>query len=268
MQHIGGYFIKIWIILPIFANNLTDTELNLVIDIGNNSAKFFLFNGEQIVLHTRRENTSFGIIDEWNRLYDIDRAIVSTVIADSCGLQDELAKLKCPVIRFNSNTPLPLEIGYRTPGTLGSDRLAAAVGAWNEAAGRNLLVIDAGSAITIDFVSKDGKYNGGNIAPGIKMRLRALHEYTSRLPMVDKEGDTPAIGYDTETAIRSGVINGICHEIEGYINEFRQKYGDLLVFLTGGDEKPLKNRIKSCIFADKNLVAKGLNRILTDYGNE
>ena len=159
--------------------------MNLVIDIGNNSAKFFLFNGEQIVLHTRRENTSFGIIDEWSRLYDIDRAIVSTVIADSCGLQDELAKLKCPVIRFNSNTPLPLEIGYRTPGTLGSDRLAAAVGAWNEAAGRNLLVIDAGSAITIDFVSKDGKYNGGNIAPGIKMRLRALHEYTSRLPMVD-----------------------------------------------------------------------------------
>ena len=118
------------------------------------------------------------------------------------------------------------------------------------------------------FVSKDGKYNGGNIAPGIKMRLKALHEYTSRLPMVDKEGDTPTIGYDTETAIRSGVINGICHEIEGYINEFKQKYCDVLVFLTGGDEKPLKNRIKNCIFADKYLVAKGLNRILTDYGNK
>ena len=242
--------------------------MNLIIDIGNNSAKFFLFSGEQIVLHTRRENTRFDVIDEWNRLYDIDKAIVSSVIADSCELQNELQKLQCPIVRFNSSTPLPLEINYRTPGTLGSDRLAAAVGAWNEATGRNLLVIDAGSAITIDFVSKDGKYNGGNIAPGIKMRLRALHEYTSRLPMVDKEGDTPAIGYDTETAIRSGVINGICHEIEGYINEFKQKYCDLLVFLTGGDEKPLKNRIKNCIFADKYLVAKGLNRILTDYGNK
>ena len=241
--------------------------MNLIIDIGNNSAKFFLFNGEQIVLHTRRENTRFDVIDEWNRLYDIDKAIVSSVIADSCELQNELQKLQCPIVRFNSCTPLPLGINYRTPGTLGSDRLAAAVGAWNEATGRNLLVIDAGSAITIDFVSKDGKYNGGNIAPGIKMRLKALHEYTSRLPMVDKEGDTPTIGYDTETAIRSGVINGICHEIEGYINEFKQKYCDLLVFLTGGDEKPLKNRIKNCIFADKYLVAKGLNRILTDYGN-
>ena len=131
-----------------------------------------------------------------------------------------------------------------------------------------MLVIDAGSAITIDFVGKDGKYNGGNIAPGIKMRLKALHEYTSRLPMVEKDGDTPTMGYDTETAIRSGVINGICHEIEGYINEFKQKYCDVLVFLTGGDEKPLKNRIKSCIFADKYLVAKGLKRILLDYGNE
>ena len=242
--------------------------MNLIIDIGNNSAKFFLFNGEQIVLHTRRENTVFDVIDEWNRQYDIDGVIVSSVIADSPELQDELQKLQCPVVRFNSSTPLPLEINYRTPGTLGSDRIAAAVGAWNVAPGRNLLVIDAGTAITIDFVGKDGKYNGGNIAPGIKMRLRALHEYTSRLPMVDKEGDTPTIGYDTETAIRSGVINGVCHEIEGYIDEFKQKYCDLLVFLTGGDEKPLKNRIKNCIFADKYLVAKGLNRILTDYGNK
>ena len=242
--------------------------MNLVIDIGNNSAKFFLFQGEQIILHTRRSNSSFDVIGEWNGLYDIEKTIVSSVIAESDALRSALTILKCPVIHFNNSIPLPLEIRYRTPATLGSDRIAAAVGAWNEAPGRNMLVIDAGSAVTIDFVSKDGKYNGGNIAPGIKMRLRALHEYTDRLPAVEKEGDTPAFGYDTETAIRSGVINGICHEIDGYINEFKQKYGDVLVFLTGGDEKPLKNRIKNCIFADKYLVAKGLNRILIDYGNE
>ena len=242
--------------------------MNLIIDIGNNSAKFFLFQGEQIILHTRKENSSFDVIDEWNRLYDIDKVIVSSVITDCESLLDEISKLQCPVIRFDKSTPLPLGVNYRTPGTLGSDRIAAAVGAWGEAPGRNILVIDAGSAITIDFVGKDGKYNGGNIAPGIKMRLRALHEYTDRLPMVEKDGETPTIGYDTETAIRSGVINGVCHEIEGYINEFKQKYCDVLVFLTGGDEKPLKNRIKSCIFADKYLVAKGLNRILNDYGNK
>ena len=242
--------------------------MNLIIDIGNNSAKYFLFNGEQLVLHTRKENTSFGIIDEWSCLYDIDKVIVSSVIAEQPALTDELSKLRYPVARFSNNFQLPLEIKYRTPHTLGSDRLAAAVGAWNEAPGRNIIVIDAGSAITVDFIDKDGNYLGGNIAPGIKMRLRALHEYTALLPMVEKEGDTPTIGYDTETAIRSGVINGVCNEIDGYINEFKQKYSDVLVFLTGGDEKTLKNRVKNCIFADKYLVAKGLNRILNDYGNK
>ena len=242
--------------------------MNLIIDIGNNSAKFFLFNGEQLILHTRKNNSSFDVIDEWNSLYDIEKVIISSVIDDTPELSSGISNLKCPVVRFNNSMKLPLEINYKTPHTLGSDRVAAAVGAWSEAPGRNILVIDAGSAITIDFIGKDGKYNGGNIAPGIKMRLRALHEYTSRLPMVEKDGDTPTIGYNTETAIRSGVINGICHEIDGYINEFKQKYCDVLVFLTGGDEKPLKNRIKNCIFADKYLVAKGLNRILLDYGNE
>ncbi|MBQ2126405.1 MAG: type III pantothenate kinase, partial [Bacteroidaceae bacterium] len=227
-----------------------------------------LFQGEQLILHTRKSNSSFEVIDEWNRLYNIEKAIISSVIAESDEMAAGISKLQCPIIRFNNCMPLPLEINYRTPETLGSDRIAAAVGAWYEASGRNMLVIDAGSAITIDFIGKDGKYNGGNIAPGIKMRLKALHEYTDRLPLIEKEGDTPALGYNTETAIRSGVINGICHEIDGYINEFMQKYCDVLVFLTGGDEKPLKNRIKNRIFADKYLVAKGLNRILLDYGNK
>ena len=242
--------------------------MNLIIDIGNNSAKFFLFKGEQIILHTRKSNSSFEILDEWSRLYDIEKAIISSVVEEGPELLSAISKLQCPVVRFNNSMQLPLEIKYKTPDTLGSDRVAAAVGAWNETPRRNILVIDAGTAITVDFISKDGKYNGGNIAPGIKMRFRALHEFTNRLPIVDKEGEIPSIGYDTETAIRSGVINGICHEIDGYINEFKQKFCDVLVFLTGGDEKPLKNRIKNCIFADKYLVAKGLNRILRDYDNK
>ena len=242
--------------------------MNLIIDIGNNSAKYFLFNGEQMILHARKENTSFGIIGEWNSLYGIDGAIISSVIAELPELTAELSRLECPVVRFNNSIQLPLNIKYKTPHTLGSDRLAAAVGAWNEAPERNIVVIDAGSAITVDFIDRNGNYLGGNIAPGIKMRLRALHEYTALLPMIEKEGETPAIGYDTETAIRSGVINGICHEIDGYINDFKQKYCDVLVFLTGGDEKTLKNRVKNCIFADKYLVAKGLNRILKYYGNK
>lgn len=239
--------------------------MNLVADIGNNSAKFFLFNGEQILLHTRRDDASFGIISEWNSQFGIDKIIVSTVIDLKEQQKADFRSPGCPVIWFNNSIATPLKIEYATPHTLGSDRIAAAVGAWNQKPGHNMLVIDAGSAITIDFVDRQGRYKGGNIAPGIKMRLKALHEFTGRLPMVETDGDTPTIGYDTETAIRSGVINGICHEIDGYINEFKEKFGDVLVFLTGGDEKNLKNRIKNRIFADKYLVAKGLNRILLDY---
>ena len=251
--------------LPYLCKQIKRIDLNLIIDIGNNSAKFFLFKEGKTILHTRKENTSFDTIGEWNKEFGIAKAIVSSVIAEPKGLEDELAKLTCPVIRFSSSTPLPLTIKYATPGTLGSDRLAAAIGAWSQAPNRNLLVIDAGTAITIDFVERNGNYHGGNIAPGIRMRLRALHEYTDKLPLVDKEGDTPTIGYDTETAIRSGVVCGVCHEINGYISEFLEKFGEVFVFLTGGDENHLKNRIKSCTFADKYLVAKGLNWILDNY---
>lgn len=241
--------------------------LNLIADIGNNSAKFFLFNGEQILLHTRRNDASYEIIQEWNSQFGIDNIIVSTVIDLTEKQKEAFNIIGCPIIWFDNTTPTPLAIEYATPHTLGSDRIAAAVGAWNEHPGNNLLIIDAGSAITIDFVDYKGTYKGGNISPGIKMRLKALHEYTGRLPFVEKDGDTPSFGNDTETAIRSGVIKGTCHEIDGYINEIKEKYGNVLVFLTGGDEKTLKNSIKSRIFADKYLVAKGLNRILLDYGN-
>ena len=241
------------------------TPLNLIIDIGNNSTKLFLFSGKQILLHTRKTGNATELIDEWSKQYCIRRAIVSTVIDITDEQKRAIESHGYPVLWFNNATRIPMGIKYRTPHTLGSDRLAAAVGAAEEAPGRNLLVIDAGSAITIDFVDKEGNFRCGNISPGIKMRLKALHKFTARLPLVNKEGETPALGYNTETAIRSGVIRGICHEIDGYINEIRENYGDVLVFLTGGDEKTLIYNIKNRIFADKFLVAKGLNKILSYY---
>ena len=243
----------------------TDTDMNLIADIGNNSAKFFLFQDDRLVLHTRRNGSSYDVIKEWSEGYEIEKAIVSSVIDLSDEQKRTFEILNCPIVWFNSSVATPLGIDYNTPHTLGSDRLAAAVGAWNEKPGCNLLVIDAGSAITTDFVDRTGIYRGGNIAPGIRMRLRALHEYTGRLPLVEKEGEVLFLGKETETAIRSGVIRGICYEIEGYISEISQRFGEVYVFLTGGDEISLKNSIKSRIFADKFLVAKGLNRILNDY---
>lgn len=242
--------------------------MNLVIDIGNNSAKFFLFNGEQLILHTRRKGEYAELLEQWNTTYGIERAIVSTVVDLAPEQKALIENYGFPVTWFSNTTPMPIGIKYRTPHTLGCDRLAAAIGAMYSAPGQNLLVIDAGSAITIDFVDKEGNFCCGNIAPGVNMRLKALHTFTSRLPQISKEGDTPSLGYDTETAIRSGVIRGICHEIDGYINEIREKKGEVFVFLTGGDEKTLIGNIKNRIFADKFLVAKGLNRILAYYGNK
>ena len=241
--------------------------MNFVADIGNNSAKLFLFKDEQMLLHTRKSDGNFDILEEWAKEFTVKRIIISSVIEMNEEQINMFKVFGCPIVWFNNSTPCPLKIKYGTPGTLGPDRIAAAVGAWGEAPGRNILVIDAGSAITYDIVDNKGNFLGGNIAPGIKMRLRSLHEFTDRLPMVVKDGDIPFIGYDTETAIRSGVITGICHEIEGYIRAAREKFGEVFVFLTGGDGISLKNNIKSSIFADKFLVAKGLNRILLKYDN-
>lgn len=242
--------------------------MNLIIDIGNNSTKFFLFQGDAVILYGRRSNSSFDFIGEMAREYSVSRMIISSVVEIDNEQKDELMRICPKTVWFGNRTPIGLKIDYRTPETLGTDRLAAAIGAMSEAPGRNVLVIDAGSAITIDFVDANGHFRGGNISPGIKMRLTALHQLTSRLPLVEKEGETPELGYDTETAIRSGVIMGVCHEIDGYIDRMREKYPDVLIFLTGGDEKTLINKIKNSIFADKFLVAKGLNRILqTIYGN-
>ena len=164
------------------------------------------------------------------------------------------------------NTPVPLKNAYSSPETLGMDRLAAAVGAWSLKPGHDLLVVDAGTAVTYDFVSADGIYKGGNIAPGIGLRLRSLHEHTGALPLVSAQGEIPMFGKDTETAIRSGVINGMRHELEGYIAEICSISPSLLVFLTGGDAEFFDIKAKSSIFAVPDLVLLGLARI-TEYND-
>ena len=240
--------------------------MNLIIDIGNSSYKSAIFNGEAMVEFHKGEYSNIEILDRWFAEYKIEKAIVSSVIEIPENIEQLLKSHPCGYIRFGTTMPLPIKILYKTPHTLGADRVAAVVGAQGEAPGKDVLVIDAGSAITYDFLDAEGNYHGGNIAPGINMRLASLHEHTGKLPLVTATGDTPWLGYNTETAIRSGVIRGICHEIEGYISEIKKKYPSVLIFLTGGDQKSLIYNIKSCIFADEFLVLKGLNRILKNHG--
>ena len=167
-----------------------------------------------------------------------------------------------PLVILDENTPLPIKNLYETPATLGKDRLAAAVGARAIFPGKNVLSIDAGTCITYDFLTKDGEYLGGSISPGIRMRFRAMHAFTGRLPLVEPEDFTGLIGKTTAESLLSGVINGVCEEIKGLIARYNEQYEDLTAVITGGDHEYLHNKLKINIFAVPDLVLPGLNEIL------
>ncbi len=237
--------------------------MNLVIDIGNTFAKLAVFDSDDII-YVCQDDHELSLLAELCREYPLNAAIVSSVTDVGEGCFQPLADRGIPVLWLSYLTPLPIRNLYESPETLGMDRIAAVVGAWCQYPGRDILIVDAGTAITYEFLDASGHYHGGNISPGVRLRLRALHEYTGRLPLVAAEGEFSALGKNTETAIRAGVRLGVEYEIQGYIFALKDKYPELLVFLTGGDEFSFDTNLKSIIFADRFLVLKGLNRIL-DY---
>lgn len=241
--------------------------MNLVIDIGNTAAKLAAFREDEVVEVARASNRTLEQLPAFAGKYPFRRAIMAAVIDLSEEAESRLAALPVPLLRLDCHTPLPIKNGYETPLTLGYDRVAAVAGAHAVCPGRDLLVVDAGTCITYEFIDAEGCYRGGNISPGVEMRFKALHQFTGRLPLVCPEGRTLPLGKDTETAIRAGVLKGIEYEIAGYIASMRHKYPGLLAFLTGGNDFSFDTCLKSVIFADKFLVLKGLNRILT-YNND
>lgn len=238
--------------------------MKLIIDIGNTVAKLVAFDGDEPLEETRTSNETLAALPVFASKYSFECGIVGTVREITPEAEAALKEINIPILRFTPSTPIPITNRYRSPETLGADRLAAAVGASTLKPGKDLLIIDAGTCITYEVIDANGNYWGGNIAPGMQMRLHALHEFTARLPLVSAEGEVPGMGYDTETAIRSGVLRGMKYEIEGYIKSMRAKYPHLLVFLTGGDKINFDTNIKNIIFADKYIVPRGLNKIL-DY---
>lgn len=241
--------------------------MKLIIDIGNTVAKLVAFDGDEPIEEIRTSNDSLSALGAFAAKYAFTHGIVGTVKELTTEAEEQLRNLHIPILHFSHETPVPITNRYRSPKTLGADRLAAAVGARSLKPGKDLLIIDAGTCITYEVIDAKGNYWGGNIAPGMQMRLRALNEFTAKLPLVSAEGNVPGMGYDTETAIRSGVLRGMKYEIEGYIRSMRSKYPKLLVFLTGGDKINFDATIKSIIFADKFIVPRGLNKIL-DYNHD
>lgn len=235
----------------------------LTIDIGNTAAKGTVFEDTEVVSTRVVANDDPDALISWVSEYDLEGAVYCSVRGEDEDFRKRLeTSLDVPVLELNSAARLPIEVEYSTPSTLGVDRIAAAAGAVNRYGG-NVVVVDAGTAVTIDVVN--GKmYLGGNISPGLRLRFRSLNAFTAKLPLVKAEGELPVWGHDTETAIRCGVVGGLVSEIAGTYMEIKKEYKDIALVMTGGDSdflKPLLEERGICCKTDHNLVGLGLMSI-------
>lgn len=231
--------------------------MNLVVDSGNTRIKAATFSDGR--LETKVIFQSSQDLMHFLKNKSFECAIVSSVSSSATEILSSLSAKKKFLLSYT--LPLPIKLLYETPATLGVDRIAAVCGAESLFPGEDCLAIDAGTCITYDFIDRRGNYLGGAISPGIAMRFEAMHTFTKRLPLV-----TPAIGQligtSTEGSMRSGVMNGVLNEVDGFIKDYKKKYPDLRVVLCGGDTAFFENNLKQPIFAAPDLVLIGLNRIL------
>ena len=236
--------------------------MNLIIDQGNASTKVAVYNEEHLEASFVFKVFDIETVSPLFNRYNLTQGVFSTVVDTDDALVCYLKKQLACFVFFDETVMLPISVKYQTPKTLGKDRLAAVVGATYLYPNRNLLVIDAGTAITYELVDASGAFLGGNISPGMTTRFKALHSFTKKLPLLVEQDDVPLIGDSTELAIQAGVVNGIVFEMDGYIDSLQKIYPDLFVFLTGGHSFYFESRLKNSIFANVNLVLVGLNRIL------
>lgn len=238
-----------------------------VLDRGNTLIKTALFQQHNI-LNVRRFNSLSGnelslLLDELEQEYNVNikYSIFSSVVNENKELHDTL-KQRTQFLALDHATDLPIKNLYKTPQTLGKDRIAAVIGASTLYPEQDLLIIDAGTCITFDFINTNKEYLGGSISPGINLRFKALHNFTGNLPLIQPIEKTNLIGNSTENSILSGVINGVREEVDGIIGRYISSYPEMKVIFTGGDVKYFDKYVKNNIFAVDNLVVKGLKDIL------
>jgi len=237
--------------------------MNVAIDMGNTRIKVGLFEKNELKKIDFFPAGSLGELNGLLTYNSIEKAVISTVTIDTKPVVDLLKVKTGFILEYNSQTLLPIKNLYKTPHTLGGDRIPPVIAAWAQFPDSDVLVIDAGTCIKYNFLNKAGEYLGGAISPGLAMRFKALHTFTARLPLVepDQEYDK-LIGGDTHESILSGVQTAAVAEVEGIINRYKQQYPELKIMLTGGDQAFFEKRLKNAIFADPYLVLKGLNIIL------
>lgn len=237
---------------------------NLVIDIGNNRTKLGLFEDANLVAKEVLSADQQTKILEWLTNHQPKNTILSTVGQPlPVELEQQIRTLSLYFIKLSQDTPLPIQSQYQTPETLGKDRIAAVIGASVHFPNEHCVIIDAGTCITYEVLHARKGYLGGNIAPGLYMRYKAMHEFTANLPLVENEEVLQIIGYSTKSAVQNGGQLGCLYEIEGFVADMELKIGQLNVILTGGDADFFAKKMKRKIFVHHNLVLEGLNKILS-----
>jgi type III pantothenate kinase len=241
-----------------------DMSVNLCIDWGNSRVKAGIFDNDGKAIETANfsDSEASSSISSLIDTYKPVKGIMSTVVNGTSEVENLMSGHMKAFMKLDYNTRVPVMNAYAGE-SLGADRLGLAVAAHILHPDKNNLVIGLGTCITYNFVQKNKAFRGGAISPGLQMRLDAMHEFTNRLPKVKADGELLLLGYDTETCMRSGAVYGMAAEIDGMINEFSSQYPDFNAILTGGDTAFFASKLKSKIFADPDLLLKGLNIILT-----
>ena len=235
--------------------------MNLCIDIGSTNIKLGVFKGRQLKKHYKFKNKIYEELDRVYEKYAVSNTIVCSVRKRSARLLKYLKK-HGEVIELTEKTILPITNNYGTPKTLGKDRLASAAGAYMRLPDQYHLMINTGTCITMDIINDKGEYLGGNISPGMNLRIKAMHDYTANLPIVEPINPKVDFGYNTVTALQNGAVMGTILEVEAFISRMKGKYPLININLTGGYAEFLAKYLESKIFVRPYLVLEGLNEIL------
>jgi len=232
----------------------------LCFDFGNTRLKVALFQNAKLTDVIVIENDGITTIESILNRSDSQKTILSSVINHNPEIETLLGE-KTKFHKLNHLSKLPFTTPVGKPETIGADRLALAAAAVYFFPKQHNLVIGMGSCITYNFINADHEFLGGGISPGMEMRMRSLNQFTAKLPIVKPDGNVPLVGYDTVTNILSGVVMGMAKEIDGFIDSYKERYGNFNVHLTGGDLVYLAPHLKNQIFADPELIFKGLYAI-------
>ena len=232
----------------------------LCFDFGNTRMKVAFFRNSKLSEIIIMENDGVETIESLFKKFNPQKTILSSVINHNPEIEIQLAA-KTKFHKLSHLSKLPYTTAVGKPETMGADRLALAAAVVYFYPKQHNLVIGMGSCVTYNFINKDHEFLGGAISPGMEMRMKALNQYTAKLPIVNPDGNLPLIGYDTVTNILSGVVMGMAMEIDGFIDAYKQRYSNFNVHLTGGDIVHLASHLKNQIFADPELIFKGLYAI-------